>query len=117
MKKLLTFSICLLAFAMLQAQTDRRLWSQGPLTWNDFTIMPASSGQRSYLQYGIGYNPVRDTLDGVRCCYDRAESWMLPSSSWVTANHRDCASTKSSSTCLRWNVVSCNNPSMLTPMK
>lgn len=74
---------------MLQAQTDRRLWSQGPLTWNDFTIMPASSGQRSYLQYGIGYNPVRDTLDGVRCCYYRAESWMLPSSSWVTANHRD----------------------------
>ena len=89
MKKLLTFSICLLAFALLQAQTDRRLWSQGPLTWNDFTVMPASSGQRSYLQYGIGYNPVRDTLDGVRCCYYRAESWMLPSSSWVTANHRD----------------------------
>lgn len=74
---------------MLQAQTDRRLWSQGPLTWNDFTFMPASSGQRSYLQYGIGYNPVRDTLDGVRCCYYRAESWMQPSSSWVTANHRD----------------------------
>ena len=89
MKRLLTFSICLLAFTLLQAQTDRRLWSQGPLTWNDFTIMPASSGQRSYLQYGIGYNPVRDTLDGVHCCYYRAESWMLPSSSWVTANHRD----------------------------
>ena len=65
MKRLLTFCLFLLAFTFLQAQTDRRLWSQGPLTWNDFTIMPASFGQRSYLQYGIGYNPVRDTLDGV----------------------------------------------------
>ena len=89
MKRFLTISICLMTFALLQAQTDRRLWSHGPLTWNDFTIVPASSGQRSYLQYGIGYNPVRDTLDGIRCCYYRAESWMQPSSSWVTANHRD----------------------------
>ena len=65
------FSILILSVLTLSAsaQTDRRYWSQGPLTWNDFTVMPASSGQRSYLQYGIGYNPVRDTLDGIRSCY------------------------------------------------
>ena len=98
MKRLLTFCLFLLAFTFLQAQTDRRLWSQGPLTWNDFTIMPASFGQRSYLQYGIGYNPVRDTLDGVRCCYYRAVSWMQPSSSWVPEDHRD-------SNTLRYNQI------------
>ena len=94
------FSILILSVLTLSAsaQTDRRYWSQGPLTWNDFTVMPASSGQRSYLQYGIGYNPVRDTLDGIRSCYYLAESWMQPSSSWVTANHCD-------SNTLRYNQI------------
>ena len=98
MKRLVAMLLLSVLALSVSAQTDVRLWTQGPLTWDDFTIMPASSGQRSYLQYGIGFNPVCDTLDGVRCCYYRAESWMHPSSSWVTENHRD-------SNTLRYNQI------------
>ena len=98
MKRYIALLLLSVLALSVSAQTDRRFWSQGPLTWNDFTVMPASSGQRSYLQYGIGYIPVRDTLDGIRCCYYRAESWMQPGSSWVTDNHRD-------SNTLRYNQI------------
>ena len=98
MKRLVAILLLSVLALSVSAQPDVRFWTQGPLTWDDFTIMPASSGQRSYLQYGIGFNPVRDTLDGVRCCYYRAESWMHPSSSWVTENHRD-------SNTLRYNQI------------
>ena len=85
------FSILVLSVLALSAsaQSDRRFWSQGPLTWNDFTVMPSAQGDRSYFQYNLGYNPVHDTLDGIRCQYYRAESWMLPGSSWVVAVARD----------------------------
>ena len=89
MRRILIFSFYLFVFLAASAQINQRYWSQGPLTWDDFSIMPSSSGERSMLFYGLTFKPVRDTLDGIRCCYYRAESYMMNSDSWVAADHRD----------------------------
>ena len=89
MKRILVISFYLLVFLAASAQINQRYWSQGPLTWDDFTVMPSSSGERSLLCYGLTFKPVCDTLDGIRCCYYRAESYMMNSDSWVAADHRD----------------------------
>ena len=89
MRRILVFSFYLLVFLIASAQVNQRYWSQGPLTWDDFTVMPSSSGERSLLFYGLTFKPVRDTLDGIRCCYYRAESYMMNSDSWVAADYRD----------------------------
>ena len=89
MKRFLSILALTVLALSVSAQTDRRYWSQGRLTWNDFTVMPSALGDRSYFQYNLGYNPVHDTIDGIRCHYYHAESWMLPSSSWVVSNSRN----------------------------
>ncbi|MBR1834593.1 MAG: hypothetical protein IJ785_03710 [Bacteroidales bacterium] len=70
------------------AQTDNRTWDQGPLTWDDFTLMPAAGAEPSLLQYELGYAPVHDTIDNILSHYYLATARMLPGSSWVSANHR-----------------------------
>ena len=90
MRRILVISFYLLAFLAASAQVNQRYWSQGPLTWDDFTVMPVpSSGERSQMFYIMTFKPVRDTIDGIRCCYYRAESYMMNSDSWVVADHRD----------------------------
>ena len=44
---LLLLSVCHSA----TAQTDRRYWADGPLTWDDFTVLSDTYNNRSYLQY------------------------------------------------------------------
>lgn len=70
------------------AQTEQRTWDQGPLTWGDFTLMPAAGSEPSLLQYELGYAPVHDTIDGILSHYYLATACMIPGSSWVSANHR-----------------------------
>ena len=70
------------------AQELQRTWSLGPLTWDDFTATPTNADENSLLQYNIGFSPVQENIDGIKSFFYRAEAWMLPSSSWVTADHR-----------------------------
>lgn len=70
------------------AQTDNRTWDQGPLTWDDFTLMPAGSAEPSLLQYELGFAPVHDTIDNILSHYYLATARMIPGSSWVSADHR-----------------------------
>lgn len=94
MKRLVTpfllaaFFILSATLTQATAQTENRLWSQGPLTWDDFTLMPASESEPSLLQYELGYAPVHDTIDSILSHYYLATARIIPGSSWVSANHR-----------------------------
>ncbi len=91
MKRIITL-ICFVAIAALHntalAQTEHRTWSQGPLTWDDFTLMSKGGNEQAYLQYELSYTPVHDTIDGILSHYYLAEACMLPNRSWVVADHR-----------------------------
>ena len=90
MKQLAIISILLLLSVChsATAQTDRRYWNEGPLTWDDFTVMSDTYNNRSYLQYTMQYTAVHDTIDGILCHYYAAQAWITPKSSWIADNQR-----------------------------
>lgn len=91
MKRLIPILLLLLITLTATAQNDRRFWSDGPLTWSDFTVVPTSSHPGSSLQYVLAYMPVCETIYdcgkegvGIPSHFYRAQAWMVSSSLYVT---------------------------------
>ena len=89
MKRYILILLPLLALNFtVSAQDTHRTWDQGPLTWDDFTLLTTGGAEQSFLQYEIGFAPAHDTIDGIQSHYYLATACMIPGSSWVSADHR-----------------------------
>lgn len=89
MKRYILILLPLLALCFtVSAQDIQRTWNQGPLTWDDFTLLSTGGAEHSLLQYELGFAPVHDTIDGIQSHYYLATACMIPGSSWVSADHR-----------------------------
>lgn len=64
------------------AQVQKRLWTDGPLKWADFKVLPTDSASTSWLQYSFEVLPL-DTLQGMIVSRDKLVCYMDPQQSWV----------------------------------
>ena len=70
MKRYILILLPLLALNFtVSAQDTHRTWDQGPLTWDDFTILTTGGAEQSFLQYELGFAPAHDTIDGIQSHY------------------------------------------------
>ena len=87
-QRILLLFLLLALTSAVSAQNTKRSWDQGPLTWDDFTLLPSNRTGQSLLEYELGFVPVHDTIDGIKSYYHLATAYMIPGASWVTSNSR-----------------------------
>ena len=87
-QRILLLFLLLALTSAVSAQNTKRSWDQGPLTWDDFTLLPSNRTGQSLLEYELGFVPVHDTINGIKSYYHLATAYMIPGASWVTSNSR-----------------------------
>ncbi len=74
---------------MSMAQSSRRGWEKGPLTWSDFTPMNESLGQEhSYLEYILDIEQRNDEVNGIQMKSRTAVLYVDRTMSWVDTHYR-----------------------------
>lgn len=92
MKRILSITLfCLLLAGGAAAQIQSHNWQMGPLTWNDFQHKNTINGHHSYLEYYMGIDRLRKTVDGVLYVCPTAYGFVSPEYSWADTAYRSPA--------------------------
>lgn len=94
LKKLLISITLVFVILSASAQNSKRSWDSGPLTWDDFHVIPQTAAEKSYLSYYIGYMPQKTNIDGITYSYYEAVAYINTNASWVGAMYRNDATLK-----------------------